>query len=211
MADPTSISHADLRGPRSVLSTWLGIVLLFAVFGLFVLVTVGASPRGDHYEKKRSEARLGKLMVMRAENGKALTTYGWTDKAKGAARIPINDAMHLTLLELAKKPPTAAGAIPPDPPAPGVQAAAPVTAPAGSPGPSATPPPAEKGGHESETNGKGAAAVNPAPIAPGTQPGASATPAAAPGSKSAQPPQTPAPSAAPTPVGTPLPVRGAKP
>ena len=200
----------ELRGPRNVFSTWLGIVLLFAVFGLFVLVTIGASPRGDHYEKKRAEARTEKLKTMRADNRKALTTYAWVDKAKGTAHIPINDAMHLTLDQLSKNPPAPAGPIAPDAETPGAQASAPATAPAGSPGPSATPPPAEKGGHEPETNNKGAAAINPAPIAPGSQPGPNATPAAAPGSQSAQPPQPPAPSAQPTAVGTPLPVRGPK-
>lgn len=199
---------ADLRGPRSVLSTWVGVVLLFAVFGLFVLVAIGASPRGDHYEKKRAQARTEKLKTTRGETTKALTTYGWVDKAKGTARIPIGDAMRLTMDDLAKKPPAPANPITPDAQVGGAQVAAPATAPAGSPGPSATPPPAEKGGHESETHGKDAAAANPAPIKPGSQPGASATPAAAPGTQSAQPPQTPAPAKQASPPGTPLPVRG---
>lgn len=209
MAEETITS--DLRGPRSVFSTWLGVVLLFGVFGLFVLVAIGASPRGDHYEKKRADARAEKLKTLHADTKKALTTYGWVDKAKGTAHIPITQAMKLAVIDLGQKPPTPANPIAPEAPAPGAQAAPPTTAPAGSPGPSATPPPAEKGGHESETHGKDAAAAGPAPIKPGSQPGASATPAAAPGSQSAQPPQTPPPAALATPPGTPLPVRGPKP
>lgn len=206
MTDEPTIT--DLRGPRSVLSTWIGVVLLFAVFGLFVLVAIGASPRGDHYEKKRAQARAEKLKTTREGTTKALTTYGWVDKAKGSAHIPISDAMKLTMVDLATKPPTPANPILPEASAPGAQAAAPAAPPAGSPGPSATPPPAEKGGHESETHGKDAATANPAPIKPGSQPGASATPAAAPGTQSAQPPQTPAPAPQASPPGTPLPVRG---
>lgn len=206
MAEETITS--DLRGPRSVFSTWIGVVLLFAVFGLFVLVAIGASPRGDHYEKKRAQARSEKLQTVVTETRKELSTYGWVDKAKGKAHIPIVEAMKLTVADLRLKPPAPANPITPDAQTPGAQTAAPATAPAGSPGPSATPPAAEKGGHESETNGKDAAVAGPAPIKPGSQPGASATPAAAPGSQSAQAPQTPPPAATATPPGTPLPVRG---
>ncbi|MDQ6808878.1 MAG: hypothetical protein M3Z64_05560 [Verrucomicrobiota bacterium] len=209
MTEPHTI--ADLRGPRSVFSTWIGIVLLFLVFGLFVLVTIGASPRGDHYEKQRAQARAERLKKARADATKTLTTYGWVDKAKGTAHIPINEAMHFTIVELSQKQPAPANPIAPETQAPGAQAAAPATAPAGSPAPSATPPPAEKGGHESETHNGGAASVNPAPIKPGSQPGLSATPPPAPGSQSAQAPQTPPPAQTATPPGTPLPIRGKKP
>ncbi len=37
-------------------STWIGVVLLFAFFGLLALVVIGASPRGDNYEEKRAKA-----------------------------------------------------------------------------------------------------------------------------------------------------------
>lgn len=205
-----SIVH-DLRGPRSVFSTWLGIVLLFAVFGLFVLVVIGASPRGDHYEKQRAQARTERLKKAREETTKALTTYGWVDKAKGTAHLPITQAMHLTMMELSQKQPTAANPIAPETPPAGAQAAAPASPPPGNPAPSATPPPAEKGGNESETHNGGAATVNPAPVKPGSQPGASATPPPAPGSQSAKPPQTPAPVATATPPGSPLPIRGKTP
>ena len=92
-------------------STWVGVVLLFAFFGLLALVIVKASPRGDTYEKKRAEARVKKLEDAQKENLTALTTYGRVDKSKGLARIPINDAMKLTLAELAEKKPAAAGPI----------------------------------------------------------------------------------------------------
>jgi len=92
-------------------STWIGVVLLFAFFGLLALVVIGASPRGDTYEERRAKARAEKLQAMREQTTKALTSYGWVDKAKGVARIPINDAMKLTVAELAQKKPAPANPI----------------------------------------------------------------------------------------------------
>src|SRR5437764_7439226 len=92
-------------------STWLGVVLLFAFFGLLALVVLKAAPRGTTFEKKRAEARAKKLEDAQKENLTALTTYGWVDKNKGVARIPINQAMGIMLVELADKKPKAAGPI----------------------------------------------------------------------------------------------------
>jgi hypothetical protein len=200
--------------PRSTFSTWIGIVLVFAFFGLLAFVAVKASPRGNTYEKKRAEARAKKLEDAQKENLTALTTYGWVDKTKGVARIPINDAMKLTLAELAQKKPTAAGPI---------VAASPSAAPQTSPGPSAaaspaasaspsatvtpaaspstTPKPTSVTGPHSEAHNQPAAAINPPPAPPNTQPGPNSSPAASPASASASP------SAA----GSPLPVRGKTP
>src|SRR5438067_4240389 len=121
-------------------STWLGVVLLFTFFGLLAFVAVTASPRGNDYEKKRAEARAKKLQDAQKENLAALTSYGWVDKNKGVARIPINDAMKLTVAELANKKPIAAGPIVVASPS-ASPAASPGTTPAGSPpaSPSASP------------------------------------------------------------------------
>src|SRR2546421_7285965 len=94
--------------PRSMFSTWVGVVLVFAFFGMLAFVAVKASPRGSDYEKKRAKVRAEKLEAAQKENLTALNTYGWIDKTKGIVRIPINDAMKLTLAELAEKKPTAA-------------------------------------------------------------------------------------------------------
>jgi hypothetical protein len=119
-------------------STWIGEVLLFAFFGLLALVVIGASPRGNTYEKKRAKVRAEKLQAVRAETTKALTTYAWVDKSKGVVRIPINDAMKLTVAELAQKTPAPADPIAPAA-TPGAQATAPATAsPAASPTASAS-------------------------------------------------------------------------
>src|SRR5437667_452411 len=136
MADPESlrrIAHSPAH-----LSTWLGIVLLFALFGVIVLAIIRPSPRGSDYEETRAKKRMENLKTVREDAEKALNAYAWIDKNKGVVRIPIRRAMELTVAELAQKKPAAAGPIA----TPEAQAtAAPTsTAPAGSPEPGATQP-----------------------------------------------------------------------
>ena len=109
MADTQTIR--ELAQTRAPFSAWLGVVLLFALFGVIVLAIIGPSPRGDTYEQKRAKAREEKLKAAREEDTKALTTYAWIDKSKGTARIPIERAMELAVTELAQKKPAAAGPI----------------------------------------------------------------------------------------------------
>ena len=203
-------------------STWIGVVLLFAFFGLLAFVALKAAPRGDTYEKKRAKVRAEKLDAAQKENFNALTTYGWVDKSKGIARIPINDAMKLTLAELADKKPAAAGPIAAESPS-----AAPATSPAASPAtspaasarpaasgsatpagsPSTTPKPTSVTGHDSEAHNQPAAAANPPAAPPSTQPGPTTSPAASAPPAPAKAPASPSPSPSASAPGTPLPVR----
>jgi hypothetical protein len=195
-------------------STWIGVVLLFAFFGLLVLVVIGASPRGDSYEEKRAKVRAEKLQTVRDETTKALTTYAWVDKNKGVVRIPITDAMKLTVAELAQKAPAPANPIATPEASPSAQGAAPTTAsPAPSPATSATgtPKPTAVSGPNSEGRNQPAAVIKPPPAPPGTQPGASATPAAAPPSTAIKAPVAPAAPPSPSAAATLLPVRGKTP
>jgi hypothetical protein len=216
MADEESLRQvAQSRAPFSV---WLGIVVLFGLFGVIVLATIGPSPRTDSYERNRAKKRADNLKTLRDEDAKALTTYSWVNKEKQLVRIPVQRAMELTLAQLAQTKPTAAGPIasPPGPPVPSTATspatAAPSARPQGSPSPTGTSKPKEVEGVESENRGQPAAATNPAGARPATQPGTSATPAA-----TAAPAGTPAPRGAPsggpsaTPPGTPLPVPGKSP
>jgi len=76
------------------------------------------------------------LKTVRDEAAKALTTYGWIDKKKGIAHIPIDRAMELAVAELAQRKPAPAGPIAtPEPQA----AAAPASNAPGSPAPGASP------------------------------------------------------------------------
>ena len=136
MADTESLRQ--VVHSRAPLSTWLGIVLLFMLFGVIVLAVIGPGPRGSDYEETRAKKRMENLKTAREEAAKALTTYGWIDKNKGVARIPIERAMELTVAELAQQKPAPGGPIAtPEQQAPAAQAS---PAPAGSPQPSATQP-----------------------------------------------------------------------
>ncbi len=153
MADPESLRN--IARSRAPLSTWLGVVLLFALFGVIVLAIIGPSPRSSDYEETRAKKRMENLKNLREDAEKALNTYAWIDKNKGVVRIPIGRAMEVTIAQLAQQKPAAAGPIA----TPETQAASP--APAGSPQPSATQP-----------------AASPSPAAQSSPP-ASASPAPA--------------------------------
>lgn len=208
----------DLNQPRSMFSTWVGVVLLFGVFGLFVWVVIGATPHGDNYEDSRAKARMEKLKKAREETDIALNSYGWLDKNKGVARVPIDRAMQLTLADLAAKKPAPANPIA----SPEPQKAAVTRSGAPAPSPAVTAPPEGANlppkpisveGPKSEIRGQPTGVANPASAPPGTQPGASATPAASPPSAAAQPNPSgsPMPTPVQSPVGTPLPVPGKTP
>jgi uncharacterized protein (DUF58 family) len=100
------VAHA-----RAPLSAWFGIVLLFALFGVIVLAIIGPAPRRSDYEETRAKKRVENLKTLREEADKALTSYGWIDKNKGVARVPIERAMELTVADLAKQKPAPAGPI----------------------------------------------------------------------------------------------------
>jgi hypothetical protein len=212
--------------PQPTFSTWLGVILLFVFFGLLALVVLRAAPRGDNYEAKRAKARAEKREAAQKQSLTALTTYGWIDKTKGVARIPITEAMKLTVAELAEKKPAPANPIAtPEPAAaPGTSPAAspaagasatpagtPSPAPAATATPATSPKPSSVTGPDSEIRAQPAAAANPPNAPPATQPGASMTPATSPPSAAAKAPASPSPSPSPSAPGTPLPVRGDKP
>ena len=176
MAEPESLRQVAYS--RAPLSTWLGIVLLFTLFGMIVLAVMGPAPRGSDYEETRAKKRAEILKTTRDEAAKALTTYGWIDKNKGVAHIPIARAMELTVAQLAQQKPAPAGPIAtPEP-----QAGVPPSAPAASGAPAASP--------------RASAAAQPVP---------SATPAAPP-PPSGQAPVSSSPNVSQSPPGTPMPV-----
>ena len=109
MADPTSLRR--IAHSPAPFSTWLGVVLLFILFGVIVLAVIAPSPRGSDYEQMRANKRMERLKTLREQNEKELTTYAWVDKNKGVARIPINRAMELEVSELAQRKPAPAGPI----------------------------------------------------------------------------------------------------
>jgi len=173
-------------------STWVGVVLLFALFGVIVVAVIGPGPRGDAYERVRAEERVKKLKDVRDDEAKALTSYAWVDKNKGTVRLPIDRAMELTVADLANKKPAPAYPIvaPESSAAPGGVASA-SPAPSASPQASGTPKPTSVAGPNSQARGQPAAAVNPPAVQPSTQPGASASPKTSGAVPAASPSTTP--------------------
>jgi len=185
MASTESIRQ--IAHSRAPLSTWLGIVLLFALFGVIVLAIIGPMPRGSDYEETRAKKRMETLKTVRDDAEKALNTYAWVDKNKGVARIPISRAMELTTAELAKQKPASAGPIA----TPQAQSPAPATSPAptGSPKPGT----AQPAGSPSPV----AASVSPpaqTAASPSTQASSSSSPATQP---AASGPASPVPTTSP--------------
>jgi len=136
MADTESLRH--IAHSPAPLSTWLGVVLLFALFGVIVLAIIGPMPRGSDYEETRAKKRMENLKTAQEDAEKALNTYAWVDKNKGVVRIPISRAMALTVANLAQKTPAAAGPI--ATPAPAQASLAGAASPAASPAPVASKP-----------------------------------------------------------------------
>ena len=185
MANPESIRQ--IAHSRAPLSTWLGIVLLFALFGVIVLAIIGPSPRGSDYEETRAKKRVENLKTLREEADKALTTYGWVDKNKGVARIPIERAMELTVADLGKQKPAPAGPIA----TPEAQATASAPASATSPAPATSPKP---GGAQASPHAVSPAAPQGSAVSsPQPSPAAQASPSPA----ASQAPTSPSPSKSP--------------
>ena len=177
MADTESLRQ--VAHGRTPLSAWFGIVLLFALFGVIVLAIIGPAPRRSDYEETRAKKRVENLKTLREEADKALTTYGWIDKTKGLARIPIERAMELTVADLAKQKPAPAGPIA----TAEAQATASTPASATSPAPATSPKP-------------GGAQASPQPVAPAAAQGAAvSSPQSSPAARASA---SPAASQAPT-------------
>jgi len=209
---PNDETLAHPEQPRFLLSAWLWAVVLFIFFGAIVAITFGAMHRGSTYEDERAKTRAEKLKTAREEWNTKLNNYGWVDKEKGVAHIPVHRAMQLELADLQSKKPAPAGPIATPTPeaAPVTETGAPQPAnpPLVAPAVSAAPKPIAVEGPNSEIHGQPAAAANPSKAVPGTQPGASATPAAGPKTRSDVPPVSPTGTPILKPEGTPLPPRG---
>lgn len=90
-----------------------GIWLAAGFLGLaslgFLLRPVGVTP--NSVLESAAKSRLEKLSKLREEQDKALNSYGWIDKEKGIAHIPLDKAVQIILPKLRANDPHAAYAI----------------------------------------------------------------------------------------------------
>ena len=88
----------------STLTTVAAAIVAFVIFALIVFIaylpkTPAPLPDGVRTPEQRKAA----LAEMRAKEKAATTTYGWVDQANGVVRIPIDEAVKLTIRELNAK------------------------------------------------------------------------------------------------------------
>jgi hypothetical protein len=119
--DEDTLAHPEQ--PRFLLPAWMWAVVLFVFFGVIVAIAFGAMSRGSTYEEDRARARAEKLKTAADEWNKTAGSYGWVDKGKGVAHIPIQRAIELELADLQAKKPTPAGPIATPTPAASAEAA----------------------------------------------------------------------------------------
>ncbi len=213
MPNDETLAHPEQ--PRFLLSAWMWAVVLFVFFGVIVAITFGSMKRGSNYEDERAKVRTEKLKTAHEEWDTKLNKYGWVDKEKGIAHIPVHRAMELEMANLQAKKPAPAGPIatpaPEAPPVTATGAEQPANPPAAAPGATQPPPATAVEGSGSAIGSQPAAAANPPNAVPGTQPGAAATPAAAPDTHTEVPAASPTGTPFLKPPGTPIPAAGATP
>ena len=93
MTTPTPAHDAGPSRRPSITATVLGVLgsmLLFVVLVGIMYYFTAIYGRSDVAE---DQARKGKLRELQAVEQKKLSGYGWVDKSKGVARIPIERAM----------------------------------------------------------------------------------------------------------------------
>ena len=76
----------------------------FAIFALIVFIAYlpkAPAPLPDGV--RTPEQRKAALAELRAKEKAAATTYGWVDQANGVVRIPIDEAVKLTISDLKVK------------------------------------------------------------------------------------------------------------
>ena len=127
---------APLSSPTPQAKSFLPIffwgILGFSLFGAACVLLLRWGGNFETVEAERGRQRLETRLTLQKEDQKRLTSYGWVDKNKGIAHIPVDRAVALEFPALKNKPVKAGPAIPP--PAP---AAAPAPAPATAPTPTA--------------------------------------------------------------------------
>ena len=88
---------------------WLAVGFLALASITFMLRPFGVTP--STVTESAAKVRIEKLKKAQEEQQKLVTTFGWIEKDKGVAHIPIEKAMQLTLATLRQNPPHPAYAI----------------------------------------------------------------------------------------------------
>jgi hypothetical protein len=88
-------------------TSWVTVLAAIGGFAIFALIVFIAylpkkpAPLADGV--RTPEQRKAALAELRAKEKAASTTYGWVDQASGVVRIPIDEAVKLTIKEINDK------------------------------------------------------------------------------------------------------------
>jgi hypothetical protein len=161
---------SDETAPQfRVKTSWLiGTAAAFAIFVVIASYSVRMTWDYTDYDQQRAADRKVTLAKVRQDEGKLLCpvdakgkpTAEWVDQAKGAIRIPIEEAMVEEIDTLKAQPVQAGGEIPPPPPPVPAKAAPAAKPPAAAP--PAAAPPAAAPPSAGATNAAPTAAAKPA-------------------------------------------------
>jgi hypothetical protein len=100
MSDSSQTSSAS-NGSFLTLAAAIG---GFAIFALIVFIAYLPQKPAPIPEGTRTpEQRKAALAELRAKEKAAATTYGWVDQSAGVVRIPVDEAVAITIKELNAK------------------------------------------------------------------------------------------------------------
>lgn len=99
-SSPRSQGHSFMPG------LWLSAGFLGLASITFMLRPWGVTP--STVTESAAKIRLEKIAKLRTEQDKLASSFGWVDKAKGVAHIPIPQAMEAIVAQLRTNPPHAA-------------------------------------------------------------------------------------------------------
>lgn len=95
------VSSNTTTREKSVWPMFFGAFAMFLLFAAAVIWLLSSTMPGIHDEgAARAVERYEILKKINEENDKLLDGYAWIDQAKGAVRIPLEQAMSLTLEKL---------------------------------------------------------------------------------------------------------------
>ncbi len=102
MTTPPTTVGTPPRRETSLLATALGVGASLFIFVTLIGIMYYFTAVHGQPAHTRDQERREKLDAQRGADGQLLTTYGWTDKAKGTVRIPVERAMDLVVREAGK-------------------------------------------------------------------------------------------------------------
>ncbi len=97
------MSSSPISDSKPYLPTFMAGILAFLLFGVLAMWML-KSGDFETTDQKRAGERRQNLQTLRKAEEEKLTTYGWNDKTKGLAHIPVDRAMELELDALKQKP-----------------------------------------------------------------------------------------------------------